>query len=107
MLGILAVVAAIFAGLLIALGDDTFLPAAIVLFGLLVLFACLESLLARHQARSVKGDSPGDGPLPVMAVDLSDPFNMDGDLPHGVGLHDFPPGHPSRWTIRQGAAEQS
>ncbi len=101
MLLILALVAAIFAGVLLATGQRTYLPATAVLFGLIIVFAVFESVLARHQASSVAGH--GDGPLPVMAVDVTDPFNMDGDLPHEVGIHDFPPGHPSRWTLRQAA----
>jgi hypothetical protein len=104
MLVILAGVAAVFAVLLLAVGDTTFLPATGVLFGLIVLFTLFESGLARHQARSTKSDTPGDGPLPVMGIKITDPFNMDGDLPHEVGLHDFPPGHPARWTMRHGAS---
>lgn len=103
MLGILAFVAAVFAGVLLATGERTYLPATGVLFGLIAAFALLESALARHQSRAGSGASHGDGPLPVMAVDVTDPFNMDGDLPEGVSIHDFPPGHPSRWTIRHGA----
>jgi hypothetical protein len=76
MLAILAGVAVVFVIMLLALGDTTYALAAGVLFGLLVLAATGESLLARHQAAA-----GGDGPFPVMAVDLADPFSMEGDLP--------------------------
>lgn len=97
LIAILAGVTVIFAIILLMIGDATYLPATGVLLGLLLLAAAGESLLARHQAGS--GHIGGDGPLPVIAVDLTDPFSMDGDLPEKNAPHDYPLGHPARRTL--------
>jgi hypothetical protein len=97
LIAILAGVTVIFAIILLMIGDASYLPATGVLLGLLLLAAAGESLLARHQAGF--GHIGGDGPLPVMAVELTDPFSMDGDLPEKIAPHDYPLGHPACRTL--------
>jgi hypothetical protein len=107
-LSMFAVAALAFIVIVIAAGDSSWAPAPAVLFGLIVLVAFGETMLARHQDRKLTAAANSEGLLPVLAVPLTDPFNMDGDLPdEEVNLHDYPPGNPARRAIREAAASRA
>jgi hypothetical protein len=100
MLAILASCAVVFGVIALATGYTAYAEAIGVLFGLLVVFAAGDSLLARHQVRA----AAGEGALPVLPIDLRDPF-AEHEFPEEVGIHDFPPGHPARSAFTRRARQ--
>jgi hypothetical protein len=104
LLFILALGAIVFGVIPLAIGEPDYAIPAALLFCLLALLATTESLLARHQARGfVESEATElDGSLPLMTVEISDPFGGE-DHAHGVSLHDLPPGHPARRALREAA----
>jgi hypothetical protein len=112
LLAILACGAVIFAVIPIAEGQPVYAIPAGVLFLVLAGFATAESFLSLHQAAHVASQSPHsevteqDGPLPLMTVEITDPFGG-GDHAHEVGPHDLPPGHPARRALREAAERDS
>jgi hypothetical protein len=106
LLVILAATAIVFIVIMLAAGYSNYAPAAAILFGLLVLLATGEAALARHESASKT--AVDGGPLPIMAVEATDPFNMDGDLPEHDSPHDYPPGNPARLALmeRRAAARE-
>ena len=104
LLFILAIGAVVFAAIPLAIGEPNYAIPACVLFGILCLLALTDSLLSRHQDH-VHGAAPSgateqDGALPLMTVEITDPFGGE-DHAHEIGLHDFPPGHPARRALRE------
>ena len=102
LLAILSCGAVIFAIIPLAIGEPNYAIPAGVLFAVLVSLTVTDSIMARHQAHiePARGATEQDGSLPLMTVEITDPFG-DGDHSHALGLHDFPPGHPARRALRE------
>lgn len=104
LLSILASGAIIFAIIPLVIGEPDYAIPAGVLFCVLAGFALTDSLLSlrqkRHGAR--EGATEEDGSLPLMTVEVADPFGGE-DHAHEIGIHDYPPGHPARRALREAA----
>ncbi len=108
LLAILAVGAIVFALIPIVIGEPNYAIPAGVLFAVLAGLAIAESVLSRRQAHHEQGTgaTEDDGSLPLMTVEITDPFGSE-DHAHEVGIHDFPPGHPARRAFREAAEHRS
>jgi hypothetical protein len=104
LLSILATGAIVFAIIPLALGESDYAIPAAVLFCVLAGFALTESLLSVRQKRhgAHEGATEQDGSLPLMTVEVADPFGGE-DHAHEIGIHDYPPGHPARRVLREAA----
>lgn len=112
LLAILACGAVVFAVIPIAEGQPVYAIPAGVLFLVLAGLAVTDSLLSLRQAdhgHEEAGHSQAtehDGSLPLMTVEITDPFGGE-DHAHEIGLHDFPPGHPARRALREAAERRA
>jgi hypothetical protein len=84
------------------------------LFVLLAILACGAAIFAviplqadhAHGHAAAHSAVEEDGSLPLMTVEITNPFGGD-DHAHEIGLHDFPPGHPARRAMREAAARHA
>lgn len=108
LLAILSLGAIVFALVPIAIGEPDYAIPAGVLFAVLATLAITDSFLSRRQSqhRPGTGATEDDGSLPLMTVEITDPFGGE-DHAHEVGIHDFPPGHPARRAFREAAEHSS